>query len=335
MLITGIVYTARDAAHKRLIKLLDEGGDLPFDIRNQIIYYVGPTPARPGYATGSAGPTTSYRMDKYAPALLDRGLRGMIGKGLRSKEVAERMMKNKAVYFAANRRRGGAISKRIKSSKIIAYEDLGAEPSGAGGGGFSRNRAMDCHGGISTSRARRLRYYLEVIGAVKMNYMEESLKLHYSWKGKLEIRSKAPVNTREELSLAYTPGVAQPCLEIQKDVSKSLSSPAGGIRWPWLRTARRAWPGDIGPEAGMPVMEGKCVLFREFGAWTPSPLHQVKGRGRYREHRRPAFGSFGGVNLEDIFAPRCLRSCVKLKRAAITPSSRRPSTHRGWGAGRP
>ena len=127
MLITGYVYAARDAAHQRLAKLLEEGKDLPIDLTNQIIYYVGPAPAKPGRACGPAGPTTSCRMDPYTPALLDRGLRGMIGKGLRSKEVIDSMKKNKAVYFAAV---GGAaviIAKSIKECEIVAYQDLGTE----------------------------------------------------------------------------------------------------------------------------------------------------------------------------------------------------------------
>lgn len=127
VLISGIVYTARDAAHKRLFDLLKQGMELPFDIRGQIIYYVGPTPPRPGQVIGSAGPTTSYRMDAYSPALIEKGLKGMIGKGKRSKEVKEAMMKYKAVYFTATGGAGALLSKRIKKSEVIAYEDLGPE----------------------------------------------------------------------------------------------------------------------------------------------------------------------------------------------------------------
>jgi len=125
--ITGYIYTARDAAHKRLINLLREGKKLPIKIKGQIIYYVGPAPAPPGYKCGSAGPTTSYRMDPYTPALLDLGLKGMIGKGLRSKEVIESMQKNNAVYFAAPGGVAAVIAKTIKNSEIVAYEDLGPE----------------------------------------------------------------------------------------------------------------------------------------------------------------------------------------------------------------
>lgn len=125
--ITGYMYTGRDAAHKRLISLLEKGEELPIDIKNQIIYYVGPAPAKPGYACGSAGPTTSYRMDPYTPALLDRGLKGMIGKGLRSQQVIESMKKNNAVYFHAVGGAAALIARSIKKSEIVAYEDLGTE----------------------------------------------------------------------------------------------------------------------------------------------------------------------------------------------------------------
>lgn len=127
VLINGTIYTGRDAAHKRLVKLIDRGEALPFDVRGQMIYFVGPTPARPGRPVGSAGPTTSYRMDAYSPKLIEKGLKGMIGKGARSKEVIESMMKYKCVYTVAVGGAGALISKCIKSSEIIAYEDLGPE----------------------------------------------------------------------------------------------------------------------------------------------------------------------------------------------------------------
>lgn len=125
--ITGTIYTARDAAHKRMQEALDEGRDLPFDIRGNIIYYMGPSPAREGRPIGSAGPTTASRMDKYAPKLLDLGLRGMIGKGKRTKEVQEAIVRNGAVYFAAVGGAGALLSKRILASEVIAYDDLGTE----------------------------------------------------------------------------------------------------------------------------------------------------------------------------------------------------------------
>lgn len=127
VLISGTIYTARDAAHKRLIELLDKEGQLPIEIKDQMIYYVGPTPAKPNRPIGSAGPTTSYRMDSFTPRLLDMGLRGMIGKGLRSKEVIDSMIRNKAVYFGAIGGAAALIAKCIKKSDIIAYEDLGSE----------------------------------------------------------------------------------------------------------------------------------------------------------------------------------------------------------------
>ncbi len=125
--ITGYIYTGRDAAHKRLIELIENGQELPIKLKGQIIYYVGPAPAKPGYPCGSAGPTTSYRMDPYTPALLDRGLKGMIGKGLRSQEVIESMKKNKVVYFGAVGGAAALIARSIKKSEVIAYEDLGTE----------------------------------------------------------------------------------------------------------------------------------------------------------------------------------------------------------------
>lgn len=125
--LTGTVYTARDAAHKRMQEALDKGEDIPFDLRGNLIYYMGPSPAREGRAIGSAGPTTASRMDKYAPGLLDRGLRGMIGKGKRTDEVLNAVVRNHGVYFAAVGGAGAILSKCIKSSEIIAYEDLGTE----------------------------------------------------------------------------------------------------------------------------------------------------------------------------------------------------------------
>ena len=125
--ITGTIYTARDAAHKRLYETIIEGGKLPFELKNNIIYYLGPSPAREGQVIGSAGPTTSSRMDKYTPLLLDKGLKGMIGKGKRSEEVIDSMNKNNAVYFAAIGGAGALLSKCIKKSEVIAYEDLGTE----------------------------------------------------------------------------------------------------------------------------------------------------------------------------------------------------------------
>ncbi len=125
--ITGTIYTARDAAHKRMYEALQNGEQLPIDLRDIIIYYMGPSPARPGRPIGSAGPTTATRMDKYTPALLDLGLKGMIGKGKRGAAVKEAMQRNGAVYFAAVGGAGALLSKAIVSSEVIAYDDLGTE----------------------------------------------------------------------------------------------------------------------------------------------------------------------------------------------------------------
>jgi fumarate hydratase subunit beta len=127
ILINGVIFTGRDAAHKRLFDLLKERKNLPFDIKGQVIYYVGPTPAKPGQALGSAGPTTSYRMDAYSPSLIERGLKGMIGKGMRSDAVKEAIKKYKAVYFAATGGAGALLAKRVKKAEVVAYEDLGPE----------------------------------------------------------------------------------------------------------------------------------------------------------------------------------------------------------------
>jgi fumarate hydratase subunit beta len=127
VLLTGTMYVGRDSAHKRIVEALDQGKPLPFDIKGQTIYYMGPSPAKPGHAIGSAGPTTSGRMDSYSPRLMAEGLRGMVGKGMRSAAVKEAMKQHRAVYFAAIGGAGALISKAIKKSDIIAYEELGAE----------------------------------------------------------------------------------------------------------------------------------------------------------------------------------------------------------------
>lgn len=127
VLITGIVYTARDAAHKRIVEMMDRGEKLPFDVENSIVYYVGPTPAKPGHPIGSAGPTTSYRMDAYAPRLLDAGQLMMIGKGMRNAEVAEATQRNGAVYAAAIGGAAALMAQCVKSAEVIAFPELGAE----------------------------------------------------------------------------------------------------------------------------------------------------------------------------------------------------------------
>lgn len=125
--LTGTIYTARDAAHKRMYEALAENKELPIDMKNNVIYYMGPSPAREGRPIGSAGPTTSSRMDKYAPSLLDLGLKGMIGKGKRSQEVKDAIIRNNAVYFAAVGGAGALLSRSIINSEVIAYDDLGTE----------------------------------------------------------------------------------------------------------------------------------------------------------------------------------------------------------------
>ncbi len=127
ILLSAVLYTARDMAHKKLVELIEAGEKLPFDIENAIIYYTGPTPAKENQKIGSAGPTTSYRMDLYAPVLMDKGVVAMIGKGNRNQEVVDSMVKNEAVYFAATGGVAGLIGKTVTSSEIVAFEELGAE----------------------------------------------------------------------------------------------------------------------------------------------------------------------------------------------------------------
>jgi len=127
VLLNGTVYTARDAAHKRIVETIENDNELPFDLENAVIYYTGPAPAPPGRPIGSAGPTTSYRMDPYTPAILKAGVRGLIGKGERGSDVALALQKNKAVYFAAIGGAGALLSECIKSCEVIAYADLGTE----------------------------------------------------------------------------------------------------------------------------------------------------------------------------------------------------------------
>ena len=127
LFITGVIYVGRDSAHKRLVEALDEGKPLPFDLQGQTIYYMGPSPAKPGQPIGAAGPTTSGRMDAYSPRLMAEGLKGMIGKGMRSQTVKDALKKYGAVYLAAIGGAGALISKSIKKSEVIAYEELGAE----------------------------------------------------------------------------------------------------------------------------------------------------------------------------------------------------------------
>lgn len=127
VLLNGVIYTARDAAHRRLMDLIEAGSPLPIDLRGQVIYYVGPTPAKPGKPIGSAGPTTSYRMDLYSPKLIELGLKGMIGKGKRAKEVIEAMVRHKAVYFGATGGAGALLAKCVLECEVVAYEDLGPE----------------------------------------------------------------------------------------------------------------------------------------------------------------------------------------------------------------
>ena len=146
--ITGVIYTGRDAAHGRLMGLIDEGQALPIDVRGQIIYYTGPSPARPGDVVGSIGPTTGGRMDRFTPALLELGLRGTIGKGARSQAVKDALARHKGVYFGAIGGAGAVLSQFVKTLEVVAYDDLGTEAiRRLEVGGFPAIVVNDCHGG--------------------------------------------------------------------------------------------------------------------------------------------------------------------------------------------
>lgn len=148
VLISGVIYTGRDSAHKRLVDALDRGEQLPVDLKGQIIYYAGPAPAKPGHPIGSIGPTTSYRMDPYAPRLIASGLKGMIGKGNRSSEVIEALQENKAVYFGAIGGAAALMARSVKKAEVVAFEDLGPEAiRRLEVKDFPAVVVNDCHGG--------------------------------------------------------------------------------------------------------------------------------------------------------------------------------------------
>jgi fumarate hydratase subunit beta len=156
VLLNGVIYTARDAAHRRMIEALERGEELPFDVRGQVIYYVGPTPAPPGRVIGAAGPTTAGRMDRYAPALLARGLKGMIGKGPRSDEVKAAIQQHRAVYFGGIGGAGALLAQHIIAAELIAYEDLGTEAiRKLEVRDFPLVVINDCHGGDAYEEGRK------------------------------------------------------------------------------------------------------------------------------------------------------------------------------------
>jgi fumarate hydratase subunit beta len=154
--LSGVMYTARDAAHKRLVDLIKEGKELPFDLKGSVIYFVGPTPPKPGEPIGSAGPTTSYRMDSYSPILIANGQKGMIGKGKRNQDVKDACIKHKAVYFGATGGAGALIAQRIKKAEVIAYPELGPEAiRRIEVEDFPVTVVNDCHGGDLYEEGRK------------------------------------------------------------------------------------------------------------------------------------------------------------------------------------
>ena len=220
VLLSGTVYTARDAAHKRICECFDNGEPAPFELSGSAIYYVGPTPEHDGCCIGSAGPTTSGRMDAYSPRLLDAGLKIMIGKGNRSDAVVKSMIKNGAVYLAAIGGAGALMAASIEQAELVCWADLGCEAvRRLTVKDMPLTVAIDSQGNDLYKLGRE--QYLKEVEKI-MDYAKKSLELHYELKGKIEVASRTKANDRQSLSLAYTPGVAAPCLEIQKDVNKKL-----------------------------------------------------------------------------------------------------------------
>ena len=306
VLLSGTIYTGRDSAHKRMMS------EIPFEVEGQAIYYSGPCPAPPGRVIGSVGPTTSSRMDAYSPQLIERGLKVMIGKGERDRKVIDAIRTHTGLYLAAIGGAAALMSLCVEKSEVIAFDDLGTE---AVHKLTVRDMplvvAVDCKGNNLYKR-----------NGVKMScYAEKSLKKHYEWQGKIEVVSRVELNTQEELSVAYTPGVAEPCVAIQKDVNLSYELTRRGNTVAIVTDGSAVLGlGNIGAEAAMPVMEGKAVLFKEFGGVDAIPICIRSGDiDEIVNTVRLIAGSFGGINLEDISAPRCFEIERRLKECCDIP----------------
>ncbi len=340
--ISGKIFTARDAAHKRFMELLNHGVPLPFDVAGQIIYYVGLSPSKPGRIIGSGGPTTSYRMDPYTVPLLEIGLKGMIGKGPRSPEIKQALIKHKAIYFAAIGGVAALSAKVVRESKIIAFDDLGPEAvrelmvenfpiiviNDIYGGDYYEESVKEyskkkilASSELSLTQEAKDPELNEKQGSEKTNLAQEALTLHRTMRGKMEIVSKLKVNNAYEYSLAYTPGVAEPCREIQRDPSKVFELTARGNVVAIVTDGTAVLGmGDIGPQAAMPVMEGKAVLFKVFAGVEAFPLClQTKDVDKIVETVTALEPTFGGINLEHIAAPRCFEVERRLKATLSIP----------------
>ena len=310
----GVIYTGRDAAHKRFINAIENGEELPFNPEGQGIYYVGPTPSKPGEVIGSAGPTTSYRMDDLTVPLLERGLKVMIGKGKRSEKVVEGMKKYKAVYLAAIGGAGAYISDSIKECEVIAYDDLGAEAvRKLKVENLKLTVAIDSEGNNIYEEGRKK--------FMKKDFSALSLELHEKNRGKVQMSSKIAVKDRDDLSIAYTPGVAAPCVKIHENPDDVYKYTLKGNMVAIVSDGSAVLGlGDIGASAGIPVMEGKAILFKEFAGVEAFPIcldtNDVDDIVRTVKNIAPVFG---GINLEDISAPRCFEIERRLKEELDIP----------------
>ena len=310
----GVIYTGRDAAHKRFINAIENREELPFNPEGQGIYYVGPTPSKPGEVIGSAGPTTSYRMDDLTVPLLERGLKVMIGKGKRSEKVVEGMKKYKAVYLAAIGGAGAYISDSIKECEVIAYDDLGAEAvRKLKVENLKLTVAIDSEGNNIYEEGRNK--------FMKKDFSALSLKLHEKNRGKVQMSSKIAVKDRDDLSIAYTPGVAAPCVKIHENPDDVYKYTLKGNMVAIVSDGSAVLGlGDIGASAGIPVMEGKAILFKEFAGVEAFPIcldtNDVDDIVRTVKNIAPVFG---GINLEDISAPRCFEIERRLKEELDIP----------------
>ncbi len=312
--LSGVIYTGRDAAHKRFINAIENGEELPFNPDGQGIYYVGPTPSKPGEVIGSAGPTTSYRMDDLTVPLLERGLKVMIGKGKRADKVVEAMKKYKAVYLAAIGGAGAYISDSIKECEVIAYDDLGAEAvRKLRVENLKLTVAIDSEGNNIYEEGRKK--------FMKKDFSALSLELHEKNRGKVQMSSKISVKNSDDLSTAYTPGVAAPCVKIHENPDDVYKYTLKGNMVAIVSDGSAVLGlGDIGASAGIPVMEGKAILFKEFAGVEAFPIcldtNDVDDIVRTVKNIAPVFG---GINLEDISAPRCFEIERRLKEELDIP----------------
>ena len=327
--LSGIIYTARDAAHQRLINCINNNEELPFDLQGQAIYYVGPTPNKEGEVIGSAGPTTSYRMDDLTEPLLDRGIKLMIGKGKRNQVVIDSMKKNTCAYLAAIGGAGAYISNSIKKSEVIAYNELGAEA-------IRRLEvenlqvivAIDCRGNniyeIGSLACANSNYVTEMkrgLSNMTKDYSKLALEMHEQNNGKITVQSKVKVENKDDLSIAYTPGVAAPCVEISKDEDLVYKYTSKGNMVAVVSDGTAVLGlGDIGASASIPVMEGKAILFKDFADVDAFPIClKTKEVDEIVNTVKLLEPVFGGINLEDISAPRCFEIENKLKEELNIP----------------